>query len=329
MSKVRVTVATKNYDRINPLIDGRVRAEGIDLNFVVLPVEETFYRQARFHEFDVSEMSLSTYVLMCQRDDPEYIAIPVFPSRYFRHQTMFVHSDSGVTSPEQLIGKRIGVPEYQITATVWQRGILQDDFGVRPSDISWYQGGVEKAGRIEKLRLDLPETVHVENIPADRTLNEMLVAREIEGLFTAHVPSVVSTDPAIRRLFPDYKATELDYFNRTRIFPIMHVVVIRRSLLAEHRWLAASLFKAFEEARKVALDDLHYRSALPIMLPWLSDHVDETEAAMGTSYWSYGLEENHHVLDTFLRYSFQQGLAKHRMAPEEVFTDTTSSAFVI
>lgn len=329
MSKVRVTVATKNYDRINPLIDGRVEAEGIDLNFVVVPVEETFYRQARFQEFDVSEMSLSTYVLMCQRADPEYIAIPVFPSRYFRHQTMFVHSASGVTSPEKLVGKRIGVPEYQITATVWQRGILQDDFGVKPSDISWYQGGVERPGRIEKLPLDLPEDVDVVNVPAGQTLNELLTAREIDGMFTAHVPSVVASDPAIHRLFPDYKATEMDYFSRTKIFPIMHVIVIRRSLLAENRWMAASLFKAFDQARQVALDDLHYRSSLSIMLPWLSDHVDETEHAMGKNYWSYGLAENHHVLDTFLRYSYEQGLATRRMSPEELFTETTSSAFVI
>lgn len=329
MSKLNLVVAAKNYDRLNPLIDGRVGVEGIDLNFITLPVEETFYRQAKFQEFDVSEMSLSTYVLMLNEEDPEYTAIPVFPSRYFRHQTMFVNTDSGISSPADLAGKKVGVPEYQITATVWQRGIIEDEYGVKPSQISWRQGGIEEAGRVEKHDLDLPDDVEVQNIDSSETLNQQLLDGEIDALFCAHVPTAFYDSDRVERLFPHYKSVEQEYFARTKIFPIMHVIVVRRSVLAQHPWVAASLYKAFEEARAVALADLQYRSSMMVMLPWLADHVDETVAALGENYWSYGLEANRHVLETFLRYSHRQGLSKRLFKPEELFAETTGSAFAI
>lgn len=329
MGRLNLVMAAKNYDRLNPLRDGRVGVEGVDLNFISLPVEETFYRQARYAEFDVSEMSLSTYVLTLNSSEPEFTALPVFPSRYFRHQSMFVNTRSGIESPADLAGRTIGLPEYQITATVWQRGILEDDFGVRPSEVSWRQGGVEQPGRIEKYPLDLPIDIDLQNIPAEDTLSRQLAAGEIDALFTAHVPSSYYESPDVDRLFPDYKAAELDYFRRTGIFPIMHVIVIRRSILEDHPWLASSLYKAFEQARATAYADLKYRSALMVMLPWLSDHVDETVEALGDDYWSYGVEENRHTLDTFLRYSHSQGLSKRRFAPEDLFAESTLSSFAI
>lgn len=329
MPKLNLVLAAQNYDRLSPLIDGRVVPEGIEVNFIPLPVEETFYRQARFSEFDVSEMSLSTYVLSLQRADPEYIAIPAFPSRYFRHQTIFVNARSGVEAPEDLRGKTIGLPEYQITACVWQRGILQDDYGVAPHEVRWRQGGVEQPGRIEKHPLDLPADIDLQNIPATSTLNGELERGEIDALFCAHVPSAFYQHDDVVRLFPDYKEKEKEYFGRTGIFPIMHVVVIRRSLLHVHPWIATSLYKAFDQARALAMEALYYRSALPVMLPWLPEHLDETVQALGEDYWSYGLERNYGTLDTFLRYSHEQGLAKERLRPEQLFAESTLSSYAI
>lgn len=329
MTKLQVALAAVNYDRLRALEDGRIQPEGIDLNFLPLPVEETFYRQLMYQEFDVSEMSLSSYILTLNEPDPPFIALPVFPSRYFRHQTMFVNSKSGIEKPADLKGKRVGVPEYQITAGVWQRGMLHDEYGVRPEDMTFYSGGVEGTGRAEKIKLDLPPDVHVEAIRPDQTLSNMLVEGELDALFTAHVPSAFYEHEHIVRLFPDYKDVEQRYFSGTGIFPIMHVMVLKRSLYDRHPWLAASLMKAFEEALKIARADLMYRSSLKIMLPWLADHVEETQRVMGEDYWPYGIEGNRKVLDAFLQYSYSQGLAKKLWDPDEVFVRNVGSSYVI
>lgn len=329
MSRLRLTMAAVNYDRFAALRDGRVPIEGIDLEMLPMEVEEIFYRQARYAEFDVSEMSLSTYVLSMDRESFPYIAIPVFPSRYFRHQTMFVHADSRIEHPGDLRGKRVGVPEYQITAGVWQRGILADDHGVEPKDIAWFSGGVEQPGRVEKQRITLPDDVVVTPIGPGQTLSGMIASGELDAVLTAHVPEAFYRHERVRRLFPDYKTVEQDYFRRTRIFPIMHLVVVRRSVLEREPWIARSLLKAFEQALGVARDDLMYRSSLKVMLPWLADHVEETVAALGEDYWTYGIEPNRHVLETFLRYSHEQGLAARRYEPEEIFAPSTVSTFVV
>jgi 4,5-dihydroxyphthalate decarboxylase len=321
--------ASKGYDRLAALLDGRVAPEGIDLNIIALPVEETFYRQARYAEFDLSEMSLSTYVLSLADPSPEFVALPVFPSRYFRHQSIFVNRDSGIRRPEDLAGRTVGVPEYQITATVWQRGMLSDDYGVRPADIVWRQGGIEQPGRPEKVGLSLPPDVRLEGIGPDDTLGRQLARGEIDALMCAHVPSVFAEHEHIVRLFPDYKTVEQEYFRRTALFPIMHVVVVRRRILEEHPWVARSLYKAFEEARAIAMEELRYRSSLTVMLPWLADHLDETVRVMGDDYWPYGLEKNRRDLDTFLRYSSEQGLSARRLEPEELFAPSTLTAYAI
>lgn len=327
--RLPLTMAAVDYDRFRALRDGRVVVEGIDLEIIPLDVEEIFYRQVKYAEFDISEMSLSTYVLSLDRPTFPYIAIPVFPSRYFRHQTMFVSDASGIRAPEDLIGRRVGVPEYQITAGVWQRGILSDDFGVHPEDVHWFTGGVEQPGRQEKQGIRLPDGVTVTPIGPDQTLSQLLMAGEIDGLFTAHVPEAFRRGDGIRRLFADYKAVEKDYFRRTGIFPIMHVVVVRKAVLAREPWIARSLFKAFEQARLLAAKDLQYRSSLKVMLPWLEDHLSETKESLGPDYWSYGIDRNRHVLDTFLRYSHRQGLAAKVYTADEIFAPSTRSTFVI
>lgn len=329
LSDLRLTMAAVDYDRFRALQSGAVKPEGIDLNLVPMGVEEIFYRQMKFAEFDVSEMSLSSYVLALGRGTFPYVALPVFPSRYFRHQTMFVRADAGIERPEDLAGRRVGVPEYQITAGVWQRGILQDDHGVAPRDIVWFSGGVEQPGREEKQRIRVPEGVVIHPIEAEQTLSQMIVDGELDAMLTAHVPGVFTESDRVVRLFADYKAVEQEYFRRTGIFPIMHVVVVRKEVLEREPWVARSLLKAFEASLQIAKDDLLYRSSLKVMLPWLADHVDETVSALGPDYWSYGIEQNRHVLSTFLRYSYEQGLAPRLYEPEEIFAPSTVSTFVI
>lgn len=329
MSKLHLSFASTSYDRVRALEDGRVQPEGINLNFIPLPVEETFFRQLKFQEFDVCEMSLSSYVLTLDQADPPFIALPVFPSRYFRHQTMFINSRSGIRSPEDLRGKRVGVPEYQITAGVWQRGMLQDEYGLSPWDMTFLSGGVERTGRAEKLALALPDGISVQPIREDQTLSHMLAGGEIDALFSASVPSSFYDEDHVTRLFPDYKRVEQDYFTATGIFPIMHLVVVKKAVYESAPWIARSLMKAFDQALQIAKDDLMYRSSLKTMLPWLADHVEETQSIMGKDYWSYGIEPNRSVLETFLQYSYDQGLANRVWRPDEIFSQGADQSYVL
>lgn len=327
MSRLSLTFACWDYDRMRAVQDGRVRPEGIDLNPVILPVEETFYRQLRYREFDVSEMSLSSYLLTLNEPEPPFVALPVFPSRFFRHQSIYIHAGSGIEKPEDLVGKRVGTPEYQMTAGVWQRGILADDHGVPVDSVRYFTGGLEQPGRVEKIALDLPERISVAPIRPDQTLAAMLAEGEIDALYTASAPSTFGTDPRVRQLFGDFQRVERDYYQRTRIFPIMHTVVIRREIFEAHPWVARSLYKAFEESLRIAYADLAHRAALKTMLPWLERHLAETIDAMGPGYWDYGLERNRHVLETFARYSVDQGLAKRAWTAEEIVLPQAADSF--
>jgi len=329
VTRIRITLAVGDYDRTRALADGRVTAEGVDLTVLNLPVEEIFFRQLTYQEFDVSEMSLSSYVLSIQRPDPAFIAIPVFPSRYFRHQSVFINRNSGISSPADLAGKRIGTPEYQMTAAVWQRGFLEDDFGVRPEDLEIFTGGIESPGRHEKIPLPTPDTIRITPIGPEQTLSSMLAAGELDAIASASTPSSFQTSPDVVRLFPDFEAVEQDYFRRTRIFPIMHVIVIRREVHARYPWLARTLMKAFAEALRIAESDLQYRSALRVMLPWLTANVEEALEVMGPGYFDYGIEQNRHVLEAFLRYHRRQGLSSRELAVEDLFVPNAGSAFVI
>jgi 4,5-dihydroxyphthalate decarboxylase len=330
VSKLHLTLACGNYDRTRALIDGRVPLDGIDLNYVSLPVEETFFRMLRHAEFDAAEMSLSSYVLSLFRPEPRFIAIPVFPSRFFRHSCVYVHAASGIHEPKDLIGKRVGVPEYQMTAAVWIRGILADDHGVPVDSVTYCTGGEEMAGRSEKLPLDLPPTIRVERIGPDQTLSSMLARGDIDALYTARMPSSFRPDGGeVKRLFDDFATVERDYFRRSGIFPIMHTLVLRRDVYERHRWIAQSLYKAFCAARCEADADLSATAALTTMLPWLVAHVEETRRHMGEDFWPYGIDRNRHTLETFLRYSHAQGLARRVLEPIELFAPETLESFTI
>jgi 4,5-dihydroxyphthalate decarboxylase len=327
---LRLTLACWDYDRTRALVDGRVRPEGIDLVYLNQPVEETFFRMLRFGEFDASEMSLSSYVASLSRAEPPFIAIPAFPSRFFRHSCIFVSSKSGIRKPEDLKGKRIGVPEYQMTAPVWIRGILSDDYGVKVTEVQHLSGGEEEPGRDEKLKLDLPSSIKLSPIGPTQTLSGMLAEGELDALVTARAPSTFQSKPdAVKRLFPDYVAKEKEYFGRTKIFPIMHTVVIRRDLYAKYPWVAQSLYKAFVASKKIASDMYAQTAAMTSMLPWTSAYADEARAEMGEDWWPYGLGPNQHVLETFLRYHHEQGLSKRLYRPEELFARETLQSFKV
>jgi 4,5-dihydroxyphthalate decarboxylase len=328
--KLRLTMACWNYDRTRAFVDGIVQPEGIDLNFVSLPVEETFFRMLRHREFEVAEMSLSSYVVSLFHPEAPFIAIPVFPSRVFRHSGIYINAGRGLREPKDLIGRKVGTPEYQLTAVVWIRGILAEHYGVPITSVTYYTGGQEEPGRQEKVRLELPPEIRVERIgPAD-TLSAMLESGEIDALYAPRAPSsLFSRSGRVKRLFDDFMAVEREYFRQTRIFPIMHTLVIRRDVYARHPWVAQSLYKAWAAAQQETYRDLNETSALKVMLPWLIAHVEETRREMGDDFWPYGVEANHHVLTTFLRYSYEQGLSKERLSPDQLFAPETLEAVKI
>jgi 4,5-dihydroxyphthalate decarboxylase len=331
MAKLRLNLACWNYDRTRALADGSVQPDGIDLNYLDLPVEETFFRMLRYHEFEVAELSLSSYTVSLFAQQRPFIAIPVFPSRFFRHSCIYVNADAEIHTPKDLIGKRIGTPEYQMTAPVWIRGILSEHYGVPVDSVTYYTGGEEEPGRSEKIRLDLPPNIKVQPIGETQTLSAMLASGEIDALYSARMPSTFSLrrGAAVHRLFANYKVVEQEYYRQTRIFPIMHTVAIRRDVYEQNRWVAQALYKAFVEAQRRTYEELYMTAALKAMLPWLTSHVEETRALMGDDFWAYGFESNRASLVTFLRYHHEQGLSKRLLEPEELFAPETMESFKI
>jgi 4,5-dihydroxyphthalate decarboxylase len=330
VSKLKLTFGCWNYDRTRGLMDGSVQPDGIDLNYLNMPVEETFFRMLRNREFDAAEMSLSSYTMSCFKDPQPFIAIPVFPSRFFRHSCIYVNANSGIKSPKDLIGKRIGNPEYQMTAPVWIRGILSDHYGVPVDSVTYFTGGEEEPNRSEKLKLDLPDNIRVERIGPDKTLSQMLYDGEIDALYTARMPSSYRKgDGKVTRLFENYVDVEREYFKETGLFPIMHTVVVRREIYEANRWVAQSLYKALVESQRRTYEDLNETAALKAMLPWLNSHVEEVRKEMGDDFWPYGLEKNRANLEVFLRYSYEQGLSRKLLTPEDLFAPETFESFKI
>jgi len=330
MSKLKLSFGCWNYDRTRALMDGSVQPDGIDLNYLNMPVEETFFRMLRHREFDVAEMSLSSYTVSLFKEPRPFVAIPVFPSRFFRHSCIYVNANAGIREAKDLIGKRVGNPEYQMTAPVWIRGILSDHYGVPVDSVTYFTGGEEEPGRSEKIQLDLPPNIKVQRIGPDQTLAQMLLDGEIDALYTARMPSsFLKGGGKVLRLFEDYEQVERNYFKETGIFPIMHTVAIRREVYEANRWVARSMMKALEESQRRTYEDLYETAALKAMLPWLTSHVEQVRREMGEDFWPYGFEKNQATLQTFLRYSFEQGLSKRLLKPEELFAPESLEAFKI
>ena len=330
MADIKLTLACEDYDRTRALRDGAVKAEGIDLNYLVLPVEEIFWRMLKFEEFDVAELSLGAFLVAAAQGRRSFPAIPVFPSRTFRHRCIFVTSSSGIEKPEDLRGKRVGVPEYTMTAAVWLRGLLQHEYGVSPGEIHWLQGGEEQPGRKDRVDFDVPPGIRLDVIPQDRTLNEMIESGEIDALMSPRMPTCfLRGSPRVRRLFPDFKQVEMEYFRRTRIFPLMHVIVIRMPVYSENPWVAQTLFKAFCEAKDLCLSQLHDSNILRISLPWTVAEYEETRQLMSEDYWPYGFAANRRELEILHSYLLEQGLIKAKLELEKLFAPNTLEAFKI
>jgi 4,5-dihydroxyphthalate decarboxylase len=315
MHKLQLTLACGRYDRTQPLIDGRVQPEGVDLTFLPLRPGETFWRMLNHGEFDVSEMSLSSYTILRSEGDTRFIAIPVFPSRVFRHSAIYVRADSGIQTPQDLRGKRVGVGDYQMTAAVWFRGFLTHEYGVTPEDIVWVAGKPIRS-------IEPPDGIEMEFIPADATLEAMLQHGEIDALISVMIPNGLGK--SARRLFRDWRKIEMEYYRKTRIFPIMHTLALKTSLYKEKPWLAVSFYRAFCRARDLAYQSLYDTDALTISLPWVVDDVEETRRLFGPQIWDYSIEGSLPTLNALLTYLYEQKLSRRRMSIDELFVPNIS-----
>ena len=324
MKRLPLTVCTGDYDRVRALADGRIGIEGCDVNYVTMNPEQAFYRAWHNQEFDVTELSGSSYILAKSTDWDDYIAVPVFPSRMFRHSGIYVRKDAGILSPEDLKGRDVGIPVYAMTAALWIRGFLQDDYGVSPADIHWRTGGLEEGGRRPKFAPNVPPEIRVSQIGDDETLSAMLDSGEITALVSAREPSCFGQhNPDIVRLFPDFKTAEREWYARSGLFPIMHVLAIRRTLAEREPWLATSVLKAFIQAKDQCLKEMSDVTALAVSMPWIAAELAETRGLMGDDIWPYGFKENYKELKTMCRWSFAQGISARQMDPTELFHPAT------
>jgi 4,5-dihydroxyphthalate decarboxylase len=320
MPNLKLTLACQDYDRTRALIDGRVRPEGIDLDIKVLRPRQTFQRMLETREFHVSELSLASYAALKGRGACPFVAIPVALSKIFRHSCIYVRTDAGIAAPADLKGKRVGTSQYGSTALVFMRGMLQHDYGVAPSDLHWFMGGLNSATEPPLIGLDLPENVRLDLLGPGQTLEGMFAAGELDALFSIYIPSLFRKgSPRIARLFPGFKQVEQDYYRRTKIFPIMHIVVLREDVYKAHPWAARSIYRAFAAAKDLALAGLYDTDALQLALPWLIDHVEEAWRIFGEDFWSYGLEPNRPALSAVGRFVHEQGLSPRVVSPDELF----------
>ncbi len=326
VSDLKLKVAFWDYDRTRALADGTVKIDGVDASFESARiVTEIFERMIRQRAFDVSELGMTYFLRTFDFEDPPFIAIPVFPNRCFRHSAIYINTSSGIETPQDLAGKTIGeFAVYGHDAGVWPKGILSDDYGVTPDQCRWLVGGLDwPLAPIDFIPQPHPANVDVTPAPAGKDLGEMLEAGEIDALISADVPKcVLRGSPKVARLFPAYEKVEREYYRRTGIFPIMHTVVLRRDLLAQHPGLTKAIYQGFCEAKSVAIK--RYETGMifnnmDVMLPWFTHLIDEDRRLLGEDWWPYGVKANRTAVDHFLRYHFEQGLSKRRLTCEDIF----------
>ncbi len=318
-TRLRLTLAVCDYDHVRDLTSGFVQPEGIDILPFDLPIEEIFWRQLKYSEFDVTELSFGMYTSLVSRGNHDFVGIPVFPSRVFRHGAIFVRKDSGLSTPSDFRGKRVGLAQWSQTAATFVRGIFVDRYDVRLSDIEWVQAGVNDAGREDPATLKLPAGIRLTSYP-HRSLDEMIVAGDIDAIISARAPkSALGPNPNIVRLFENYVEIEQRYFEETGIFPIMHLIAIKRATYEANPWIARSLYKAFDRARARSRERLIDSTASRIPVPWLPDFVGRSAALLGPDPFAYGIEPNRTTLEAFTRYAHEQGVAHRLLAVEELF----------
>ena len=326
MEKIALTLAIGDYDHTRDLTSGQVPVQGASVNALILPPEEAFFRFTRFREWEVSELSMGKYVSLRSQDDESITAIPVFPSRAFRQSMIYVREDGKIDRPEQLKGKRVGVPEWAQTAVIYSRGYLVHQVGVPLDSVDWVQAGVNEAGRVEKVKLKLPRGIRLRAEPG-RSLNEMLLAGDIDAVLSARPPRGLGN--GIRRLFPGYEAVEAAYFRDTGVFPIMHVIAIKAELLGRHPWLAMNLYKAFDEAKRRSIARLSDITASHAPLAWLAPYAERMKTLFGEDFWPYGLESNRKTLQAFVDFAFEQGVCHRPVTLEELFPRQVLASFKV
>lgn len=329
MAPLKLTFAASEYDHFHDLISGTVAAEGIELNSLNLTIEEIFFRFTKFREWDVSEMSMGKYVSLKSQGGESITAIPVFPSRVFRQSSLYIRADSSLKGAGELAGKRIGIPEWAQTASIYTRGWLAHQVGVPLAEIEWVQAGVNQPGRVEKVELRLPDGIRYRPEP-ERNLNDMLLAGDIDVAMSAHPPEAAENGSGeIVRLYPNYREIEEAYYRETGIFPIMHVIALRGDTFQANRWIAMNLLKAFEEAKRNAMRRAQEITATRFPFAWCFDAAAEARTLFGDDFFPYGIESNRTTLEAFLRYGFEQGVCHRKIAPEDLFPPEVQAEFKV
>ncbi len=320
MANLKLTLACWDYDRTRPLIDGVVKPEGIDLEVKVLRPRQMFPRMLEDKEFHASELSLASYASLLGRGECPFFAIPVAVSKFFRHSCIYVHKDAGIRTPQDLKGKRVGTTQYSSTAVTYMRGMLKDEYGIEAHDMHWYMGGLTAPTERPLIPLELPPEVKLEFLPDGETLERMMVEGRLDALLSIYIPTLLRDGwPNIGRLFEDFKATEIAYYRKTRIFPIMHTIALRDDVMRDHPWAARSLYEAFCKARDIAVEGLWDTDALRLALPFLMDHVEENWRVFGKDFWAYGLDANRPALEAVGRYVYEQNFSPRVVTADEIW----------
>ena len=322
MANRTITIGMRDYDHTRALTDGRVNIDGVDLKFVnITPPSQIFLRMLHDEEFDASEMSLSNFMIAIGKGDQRFVAIPVFPSRVFRHAYIWINTKAGIVKPADLKGKKVGIADYSMTALLFVRGLLQHEYAVMPQDIHWFRR------RAEHVSIDTPPAVRIDNIGKDQTLDDLLEAGQLDAVALTSPPRAFRQGlPSVQRLFPDCRTVEAEYYQRTKIFPIMHMVVMRRAIYEQDPTLAARLTQGFEAAKKLAFED--YDEGLA-SLPWVNLDLEYARHVIGKDVYPYGVKPNAATLEAATLFSYEQGLTKKRFAVEEIFAPETRESFKI
>ena len=324
MAKLVLTLACTQTDRSAPLLDGRIAPDGCEIIPLPGQTQDIFRRVLDDQAFDIAEMSMSSQIVQASRGVEQYVTLPIYLSRTFRHSALYIRTDRGIVRPEDLKGKRIGIEQFQQTVGLWVRGILGDEYGVRTQDVQWVTGGLEQPGAGERLKLTLPDGISVTPAPAGKTLSAMLAAGELDALIGSRAPSCFERGhDGVGRMFPDYRQAEMAYYARTRHFPIMHCVVLRRSLVEQHPWLPVEVFRAFVRSKAIALKELFLLNIPRVSLAWIAEDAVATKAALGGDLWPYGLKSSRHEIESMLRYAVNDGLIQPGLTPETLFHAST------
>ena len=329
MANIHLSVALSDYDHFRDFTGGKIKAEGIDITHIDLPVEEIFSRFTKYREWHVSEMSMAKYISLISQGDTSITAIPVFPSRFFRQHAFYVATDRPYERAEDLAGKKVGIPNWVQTACVYTRAWLVHQIGIPLQDIDWYQAAVNVSGHVDEVQPKLPDGVRYTPVP-DRSLTDMLIAGDLDAIISARPPRLFEQgDPRLRRIYPNYRQVEEDYWKQTGIFPIMHTVALRRDVVDAYPWVGMNLFKAMEEAKQRSITRALDGNICRFPIPWTFDYAEQSRRTFGKDFWPYGVEANRTTLEAFCQYAFEQGVAHRRVSIDELYPPSVHSLFEI